>query len=166
MVRPGPTLPTENSSCCRRLRLRKPDDEAFLRRIDRPAAVVCPDPGDRLAGRMTAQHYQGGQGCPRAAMASQAADFYPLASPSSIEQRAHTAKHRLLIPWYVIVRPVEVLVGPGRPPSQVEVEPVIRCLVSPIRVAAVEGHRSDGGSVGHEDRRTMPMQWVGQMFGP
>jgi hypothetical protein len=129
----------------------KSDNERFLfGGLDSAIAVVGAHPGDRLARRMTNQDAKAGQGRSCAPVATQATDLHSLPSTSPVEDGSQGGGDVARILRDTEVWPVEVVMGPRRLPPVIEIEPVVRRLVTGVGVWGIERHSSDLGAVGQE----------------
>jgi hypothetical protein len=137
----------------------KSGDERFLSGgFDSLGAVLGADPGDRIGGGKAGEDGETGQRGSCAAMTAKATDFHLFPSAGTVEKGPERGDHQGRVGGDTEVRPVEVVVGPGRPPPVVEVEPVVGLPVTRVRGDRVERHGSDPGAVGQGDRITVPVR--------
>jgi hypothetical protein len=85
-------------------------------------------------------------------VATDAAELYSFTGLSSLEHRAESGDERGWIVRDPEVWPIDVLVGPGRLPAPVQVEPKARRLLSGVGVWHIEGHGSDLGALRQNHR--------------
>src|SRR6187431_2297263 len=93
--------------------------------FDRTFAVCGSDPADGVVWRLAAEDGKASQRGTGATMAAVTADLDALTGPGPVKQRLERSDNRNWIAGDTEVRPVEVVVGPRRPPPLVEVQPKI-----------------------------------------
>jgi hypothetical protein len=81
-----------------------------------------------------------GKRCTGATVAAVTADLDVLARPSPVKQRLKRRDHQNWIVRDAEVGPVQVFVGPRRPPPLVKVQPEVRGYIAGIGIDAAEGH--------------------------
>ena len=108
--------------------------------LDRTFAVPGANPADCFAWRLAAEDGETGKRCAGATVAAVTADLDALARPSPIKQRLKRRDNQNWIVWDAEVGPVQVFVGPRRPPPLVEVQPEVRGYIAGIGIDAAEGH--------------------------
>ena len=104
----------------------KSGDECFLSGgFDRLGAVLGADPGDRIGGGKVGEDGETGQRRTCAPMTAETTDFHLFACASAVEKGPQRGDDQGRVGGDTEVWPVEVIVGPGRPPPVVEVKPVV-----------------------------------------
>ncbi|HUC14674.1 MAG TPA: hypothetical protein VMS00_09510 [Acidimicrobiales bacterium] len=86
-------------------------------------------------------------------MTTDAAELDAFAGPSPLEHRDKHIPGSIGLSRDAEVWPVEMVVGPRRLPSRIQVEPVIGRFITPIRVGRVKGNRNQFSPVGQRDHR-------------
>jgi hypothetical protein len=89
---------------------------------------------------LAAEDGETGKRCTGATVAAVTADLDALARPSPIKQRLKRRDNQNWIVRDAEVGPVQVFVGPRRPPPLVEVQPEVRGYIAGIGIDAAEGH--------------------------
>src|SRR5580700_10012155 len=89
--------------------------------LNRTFAVTGANPTDRFAWRLAAQDGETGKRCTGTAVAAITANLDAFARPSPVKQRLKRHDNQNWIVWDPEVGPVQVLVGPWRPPPLVEI---------------------------------------------
>jgi hypothetical protein len=92
-------------------------------------------------------------------MAPETTDFHLFPSASTVEKGPQRGDDQGRVGGDTEVRPVEVIVHPGRLPPVVEVKAVVGLLVTRVRGDRVERHGSDLGTVGQGDCITVPVHF-------
>jgi hypothetical protein len=82
---------------------------------------------------------------------TEATDLHPLPDTSPVEHGSQSSNDLGCIIGDTEVRPVEVIVGPWRRPPVIQIEPVVRRLVTGVGVRGIERRGSDLGAVGQDD---------------
>lgn len=141
-----------------RLSTKKSDNKGFLfGSFDRFGAVGGTNPCDRFAGRMTTQDGEAGQGSPGAPMAAEATDLHHLPAVSPIENGPQSSDDLAHVVGDPEVRPIEVVVGPRRMPTVIEIQPVVRGSITGVGIRGIERHGRYVSAVGQDDHRLVPM---------
>lgn len=106
---------------------------------------------------MAAQHGEDGEGGPCTSVSAEATDLNSFAGLRPLEERSEDGDDARGLLWDPEVWPVQVLTGPGRLPSPVQVEPEVRRLFSSVGIRPAEGHRGNSGAIWQHNDRAMPM---------
>ena len=126
------------------------DERRLLVRLHRPRAVVGTHPRHRVSRRMAAEHGQARQGSPSATVTAEATDLHPVTGTGAAQRATQDPQERSCIVGHAEVRPVHMLMRPGRLPSTVEIDPEIRRALSGVRVGLVEGHGDEFRTLGQD----------------
>jgi hypothetical protein len=127
--------------------------------LDRAGTVVGADPRDRLAPRMTGHDRKAGQGCTGAPVSPEATELHPFPGTSLLEHGSQGDDDVGRAIGNAEIRPVEVIMGPGRFPLVIKIEPVVRWLITDIGVRSIERHGDDLDAVRQYDHRTVKMHF-------
>jgi hypothetical protein len=92
-------------------------------------------------------------------MTAETTDFHLFPGAGAVEKGPQRGDDQGRVGGHTEVWPVEVIVGPGRPPPVVKVKPVVGLPVARVRVDCVERHGSDLGAVGQGDGITVPVRF-------
>jgi len=84
-------------------------------------------------------------------VAAEATDLHSLSGPSPVEHGSQKRDNLGSIIGDTEVRPVEVIVGPWWLPPVIEIEPVVRRLVTGVGVYGIERCGDDLDAVGQDD---------------
>jgi hypothetical protein len=128
------------------------NERSLLSGLHGVRAVALRDPGAGIAGRKFTQDCQAGQGRSGSSVPSETAQLNSTSTASAFQQRSQGGYEGGRIIGHSEIRPVDVIVGPGRIPLRVEIETEVGSLLAGIGIPCVKRNGGDLGPIGqHHD---------------
>jgi hypothetical protein len=134
------------------------NERLLLDGLDSLSAVVGSDPGNGVVGRTSTHDGKASQGRPGPSMAAETTQLHSVPVTSTFEKLPQSGGYLRGIFGHSKVWPVEKIVAPRRFPSRIQIETVVRRLISGIGVPGIERHSRDLCAVRQDDDRKMLMK--------